>query len=166
MTSPSAITAAASDRMRKRSERADIDHHLEGLAEQEIADQHARLVAPHEPRRGLAPAEIALVDHIVVQQGGGVHELHARREPHMTVAAIAAELGRGERQHGPQALAAGIDEMPGKLGDQLDIRSRPVEDDAVDMGHVLLDKRNERRETGSWIVRAGKLNHNSQRTIS
>jgi Putative prokaryotic signal transducing protein len=53
--------------------------------------------------------------------------------------------------------------MPGKLGDQLDIRSRPVEDDAVDMGHVLLDKRNERRETGSWIIRARELNHDSQR---
>jgi hypothetical protein len=33
------------------------------------------------------------------------------------------------------------------------------------MGHVLLDKRNERRETGPWIVRAGKLNHDTQRLI-
>jgi hypothetical protein len=80
----------------------------------------------------------------------------------MAVAAIAAEFGRGQGKHGPQALAARIDEMPGKLGDQLDIRSRPVEDDAVDIGHVLLDKRNQRRKTGSRIVRAGKLNHNSQ----
>jgi hypothetical protein len=33
------------------------------------------------------------------------------------------------------------------------------------MGHVLLDKRNQRRETGSWIVRAGELNHNTQRLV-
>ncbi len=70
----------------------------------------------------------------------------------MAVAAIAAQLGGGEGEHGAQALAARIDEMPGKLGDQLDIGSRAVEDDAVDMGHVLLDKRNERRKARSWIV--------------
>ena len=56
--------------------------------------------------------------------------------------------------------------MPGKLGDQFDIRSGAVEDDAVDMSHVLLDKRNQRREARSWIVRAGKLNHYSQGTFS
>jgi hypothetical protein len=32
------------------------------------------------------------------------------------------------------------------------------------MGHVLLDKRHQRREAGPWIVRAGKLNYNAQRT--
>jgi hypothetical protein len=32
------------------------------------------------------------------------------------------------------------------------------------MGHVLLDKRDERRETGARVVPAGKLNHNAQRT--
>src|SRR4029453_4409280 len=82
----------------------------------------------------------------------------------MPVAAIAAELGRCESQHRPQALSAGIDQMPGKLGDQVDIPTRPVEDEAVDMGPVLLDKRDERRETGARVVPAGKLNHNAQRT--
>ena len=52
--------------------------------------------------------------------------------------------------------------MAGELGDQLDIGPRPVEDDAVDMRHVLLDKRNQRRKAGSRIVRTGKLNDNSQ----
>jgi hypothetical protein len=32
------------------------------------------------------------------------------------------------------------------------------------MGHVLLDKRHQWRKAGPWIVRAGKLNHNAQRT--
>ena len=30
----------------ERAQGADLDHHLEGLAEQEVADEHARLVAP------------------------------------------------------------------------------------------------------------------------
>ena len=111
--------------MRRAPERADIDHHLEGLAEQEIADEHAGLVAPQQPGRGLAAAEVALVDHIVMQQRRGVHELHGGREPHMAVAVIAAQLGGGEGQHRAQALAAGIDQMPGKLGDQLDIGAWP-----------------------------------------
>ena len=84
----------------------------------------------------------------------------------MAVAAIAAQLRGGQRQHRAQALAAGIDQMPGKLGDQFDIRPGAVEDDAVDMSHVLLDKRNQRREARSWIFRAGKLNHYSQETFS
>jgi hypothetical protein len=54
--------------------------------------------------------------------------------------------------------------MAGKLGDQLDIGSGAIEDDAVDMGHVVLDKRHQRREAGPWIIRAGKLNYNAQRT--
>ncbi|HKQ55826.1 MAG TPA: DUF2007 domain-containing protein, partial [Methyloceanibacter sp.] len=32
------------------------------------------------------------------------------------------------------------------------------------MGNVLLDKRDERRETGARVIPAGKLNHNAQRT--
>ena len=130
----------------QRAERADIDHHLEGLAEQEIADQHARLVAPQQPRRGLAPAKVALVDHVVMQQRRRMHELDAGREPHMAVAVIVAQLGRRQREHRAQALAARIDQMPGKLGDQLDIGSGRSRMMRLTWRHVLLDKRDERRK--------------------
>ncbi len=80
----------------------------------------------------------------------------------MAVAAIAAELGGGDGQHGAQALAPRIDQMPGKFGDQVDIGSRPVEDDAVDMSHVLLDKREERRKARAGFARAGKLDDDAQ----
>jgi hypothetical protein len=86
ITSPSAITAAAVDRM-SSTQRADLDHHLEGLAEQEVADQHARLVAPEHARGELAAAHVALVDHVVVQQRRGVHELDRGRELDMAGAA-------------------------------------------------------------------------------
>ena len=43
------------------------------------------------------------------------------------------------RQHRPQPLAAGIDEVMGQLGDQLDVGDRLVEDDAVDRLHVAGD---------------------------
>ena len=94
ITSPSAITAAAVDRMSSASQRADLDHHLEGLAEQEIADQHARLVAPHHARRELAAPHVALVDHVVVEQRRRVHELDAGGELDMAVAVVAATARR------------------------------------------------------------------------
>jgi hypothetical protein len=87
------------------------------LAKQIVAHEHARLIAPDETGRGLAPAQIAFIHHIVMEQRRRVHKLDGGREMHMPVAAIAAELGRGKRQHRPQALSAGIDQMPGKLGD-------------------------------------------------
>ena len=71
----------------ERAQRADLDHHLEGLAEQEIADQHARLVAPQHAGGEPAAAHLAFVDDVVVQQRGGVHELDRRGELDVAVAA-------------------------------------------------------------------------------
>ena len=75
----------------ERAQRADLDHHLERLAEQEIADQHARLVAPQHARRGLAAPHLALVDDVVVQQRRGVHELDRGGELDVAVAGIAGQ---------------------------------------------------------------------------
>ena len=91
MTSPSAITVAATRKHVEAGQRADIDHHAEGLTEQEIADQHAGLVAPQHARRHLAAPHVALVDHVVVQQRRGVHELHRRRQLDMAVALVVGE---------------------------------------------------------------------------
>src|SRR5680860_1476502 len=84
----------------------------------------------------------------------------------MPVARIAAHLRGGEGEHRPQALSPGVDQMPGEFGDQVDIGAGPVEDDAVDMGHVLLDKRDEGGKARTWISRAGKFDDNSQRYVS
>ena len=55
--------------------RAWLDHHAERLAEQEVAHENAGLVAPQHARGQLAAAQFAFVDHVVMQQGRGVHEL-------------------------------------------------------------------------------------------
>ena len=52
----------------ERAQRADLDHHAKGLAEQEVADQHAGLVAPQHARGQFAAAQFAFVDHVVMQQ--------------------------------------------------------------------------------------------------
>ena len=71
-------------------ERADLDHHLEGLAQEKIADQDAGLIAPKHPRGRLAATQIALVDDVIVEQGRGMHELDRGGELDMPFAAIAA----------------------------------------------------------------------------
>ena len=81
----------------------DLDHHLEGLAEQEVADQNARLVAPLDARGDLAAPHVALVHHVVVEQGGGMHELDAGGELDV---ALAAGSPTGRRSRGSASAAA------------------------------------------------------------
>ncbi len=78
-----------------------LDHHQERLPEQEIAHQHARLVAPDDPRRRPPAPQIAFVDHIVVEQRRVVQELDRRREVGLravaapnTMAAATVSIGR------------------------------------------------------------------------
>ena len=73
------MTVAAEDRMSSAFSEPDLDHHLEGLAEEEVADEDARLVAPLDPRGDLAAPHVALVHDVVVEEGRRVHELDARR---------------------------------------------------------------------------------------
>ena len=101
----------------QRLQAADLDHHLERLAEQEIADQHARLVAPQHARGEPAAPQLALVDHVVMQQRRGVHEFDGGGELDMAVAGVAGEPRQRQREHRPQPLAAGIDEVVGHLRD-------------------------------------------------
>ena len=68
-------------------------------------------------------------------------ELHRRGQTHMTVAVIAAGLGRRQGQQRAQALAAGIDQMPRQIGDQLDAGRHALMDQLVGGLHVGGDQR-------------------------
>ena len=136
ITSPSAITAAADGENFQRLEAADLDHHLERLAEQEIADQHARLVAPQHARGEPAAPHLAFVDHVVVQQRRRVHELDRGGELDVAVAGIAGEPRHRQGQHRPQPLAARIDQVVGDLGDHRHLGAGARQDHGVDALHV------------------------------
>ena len=95
-------------------QRAILGHQLEGPREQKIADQHRRLVAEHRIGAGKTSAQLALIDHVVMQQRRGVDELDAGGEMDMArflrlveTLAVAAETRRGEGQEWPKTLAAG-----------------------------------------------------------
>ena len=75
-------------------EAAVLDHQLERAAEEEIADQHARRIAPDEVRGALAAAHARAVDDIVVEQGRGVDELDGGGELVVARAGIAEQGAR------------------------------------------------------------------------
>ena len=129
------------------------DHELEGAAEQEVADQDRRLVAPDRVGRGRAAAQAAVVDHVVVQQRGGVDELDAGGEGKLPRAAIAAQAGGQQRQDRPHPLAAGRDDVAGQLRDQADLALHPVEDDPVDLLELAVDERADAVELGCGAFR-------------
>ena len=125
---------------RQHLERAVLDHKLEGAREQEVADQDGRLVAEHRVGRGQAAAELAFVDHVVVQQGRGVDELDAGGQAWVAGARVAAQARGGQRQQRAQPLAAGGDDMRGKLWDERDRAVHVHDDGAVAGRHVALDE--------------------------
>ena len=139
-------------------EAAVLDHQLERAAEQEIADQDARRIAPDEVGGALAAAHAGAVDDVVVEQRRGMDELDRGGELVVARSGIAEQGAAGERQHRPHALAAAGDQVSGKLGDQRDLALHPLEDDGVDAVHVAGDERDQRVERRRavavrvWIV--------------
>ena len=90
----------------ERPQRADLDHHSKSLPEEEVADQNAGFVAPEHPGRQLAAPQFAFIDHIVVQQRGGMHELDGGGEFDVAVSGITRQTGHRQRQHGAQPFSA------------------------------------------------------------
>ena len=136
----------------ERAQRADLDHHPERLAEQEVADQHACLVAPEHARRKLAAPQLAFVDDVVMQERGGVHELDRGGELDVAVAGVAGEVCHGQRQHRAQALAPGGDQVVGDLRYHGHLGAGSRQDGGVDALHVGGDEPDQRFYRG--ILRA------------
>ena len=65
-----------------------------GLRVKIVTDEDTDLVAPDFSGGSPAPADIGLVDHIVVEQGCRVNELHQTGELVVVATGIAAEPGR------------------------------------------------------------------------
>ena len=156
-TSPSAITADAFASTASTSQRAVLDHQLEGAREQEVADQHRGLVAPDRVRGGAAAAQLARSTTSSCSSVARMDELDRRGEAQVALAAIAAELRADQRQHRPHALAARRDQVAGELGDQPDRAVETGHDQLVDPLHVGFDQRLQRIELaasghGSWTA--------------
>jgi hypothetical protein len=76
------------------------------VAEEEVANQNAGLVAPQHPRRNLAAPHAGFIDDVVMQQSRRMHEFDASGEFQMTIALVIAHAGGGEHEHRAQTFAA------------------------------------------------------------
>ena len=112
-------------------QRAILHHELEGSGEQEIADQDRGLIAEHRVRRCQPAAKQALVDHVVVQQRGGMDELDAGGELDVALASVAAQSCARERQQRAQPLPARGDDVGGELRNKRHRTVHPGYDGAV-----------------------------------
>ncbi len=108
------------------------DHHLKGARVEKIADQHAGGVAEHFVGGIAAAPQRGAVDHVVVQQGGGVNELDDGCRLDVLFAPVSAGARRQQHQKRAQALASGIDDVGGHLVDQAHLAVQTPLDDPVD----------------------------------
>ena len=76
-----------------------------------VTRQDAGRVAPEGAGRGLAPAQRGGIDHVVVEEGGGVDELKAGRNINMMRALVPKMAAPEEEGHGAEALATGLHDM-------------------------------------------------------
>jgi hypothetical protein len=72
----------------------EIDDLAKGFGVKIVADEDTDLVTPDFSGGSLASADIGFVDHVVVEQGRGMDELHQTGELVMIATGIAAEAGR------------------------------------------------------------------------
>jgi hypothetical protein len=85
---------------------AGFHHHLEGARIEEVAHQDAGGVAEHRIGGIAAAAQFRFVDHVVMQQRGGVDELDHRGQ-FVVAMAFVVECACGKQQDdGAQTLAA------------------------------------------------------------
>ncbi|MNV85214.1 hypothetical protein D3C71_1791500 [compost metagenome] len=78
-----------------------IHHHLEGARMQKVADQHTGCIAKAFVGRRFAASHGRFVNHIVVQQGGGVDEFHHGCEIEALLAFVAQRAGHHQQQRRP-----------------------------------------------------------------
>ncbi len=107
-------------------------HHLKGARVQEISDENAGRIAEYFVGRLAASAQRGAVDHVIVQQSGGMDELDDGGRIDMLFALVPAGASRQKHQKRTQTLAAGVDDIGGHLVDERDLAVQTKLDDPVD----------------------------------
>ena len=100
----------------------------------EIPHQYAGGVVPAGVDRGPAAPQRRHVHHIIVQQRGGVDELHHRRQRDLPPVPDAAGPGRQQGEQRPQPFAPGIHDIAPDILHQRHPGAQPFSDKAV---HLL-----------------------------
>ena len=116
---------------------AGINHQLESARIQKVADQHRRRVAEQIIRRFASAAQIAFIDHIVMQQGRSVDKFHHCCQSIQLISIIADRLTCQNRHNRTQTLTAGTDNISTDLRNQRNIRLNRLVDHLIDPWKVF-----------------------------
>src|SRR5262245_27544590 len=106
-----------------------------------VSNQHADLISPNFSSALTAPADVGIIDDIVMQERGGVDELHKTPELMVLAAGIATESGTEEQQQRSDTFAAAIEDMCGDGVDEGDAGIQVLVDpvfDAIQLGAVAV----------------------------
>ena len=94
---------------------ARFHHHLEGAGIKKITDQDACLITPALVGSGLAPAQHGSIDHVVMQQGGGMDKLDDGGKFNVQARVICKAVGAEQHQCRPQSFPATVDDVMGLI---------------------------------------------------
>ena len=89
----------------------------------------------------LAAALCALIDDIIMEEGGRVNKLHARREACGALHIALVKRRRRERQERPHALPARRDQIARQLRDHRDAGLHMLQDQRIDAAHIAVQLR-------------------------
>ena len=96
----------------------EVGGQLRGLREQEVAGQDRDVVVPAGVGRRGTATQVGLVHHVVVVERGEVGQLDDAGRGEHALAAGVTGLGGQQHQQRPEPLAAGLHQVPGRLGDE------------------------------------------------
>ena len=144
---------------------------VKGLHVKPIAGQHTQVVAPAGIGGEAPAAGVRFVNHVVVNERGGVDELHHRAQPNRRLPLEAAQFGGEQHQRGTQPFAPASSQVLTDLGDGLnagdalqaklllhllEVSAHQVEDffdgQAIDGGQVLVPHRPFSSETPTQVL--------------
>jgi hypothetical protein len=116
-----------------------LDDHSRGPRQAEITDQDGAAVAPYRVGRGPTPAHLSQVDDVVVEQAGGVEQLHGRSHLDPARARVAAQLRGEKEQRGAKPLAPRREDVLPDRADQLLRRDHLIAERTLDEFQALGD---------------------------
>ena len=103
---------------------AEIHDLAHGLGIEIVPDQDADLIAPDATGRPAPSAQVGIVHHVIMEQGGGVDIFHQTAEQVVIRPGIAAEAGTEQEQQRTHPFAAAAQDM---AGDGVDEGDRGIE---------------------------------------
>ena len=117
-----------------------VDHHLKSSGVEKITHQDTGRVAKSLVGRFTTAPECRFIDHIVVQQGGRVYELHHSGQIESLLALVAERTTHQEQQGRTQTFATGGDDVARNLADQGHFRAQAALNNSVHTPHVVVNE--------------------------